>query len=96
MDLTTEEFALKHQSLRVETIHKRLQRDLERLQERLRSLEQGEEFKVPPELAGQVAEWARTSRHLRHKTEDYKERVEILQVSSLPFSSGEGKEMALT
>ena len=81
IDLTKEEFELKYQSLRIEALHKRLRKDLAHLREKLSRMEHSEEFKVPPGLAGQVAEWTRTGRHLRHKAEDYKERVEMLQVS---------------
>lgn len=80
IDLTKEEFLIAQQTLRIDGLHKRLQRDLLLLQEQLRSLEHGDEYKVPPELAGQAAEWTRTSRHLQRKTEDYQERVEALEV----------------
>ncbi|PUU79654.1 hypothetical protein B9Z19DRAFT_1081187 [Tuber borchii] len=79
IDLTKEEFELKYQSLRIEALHERLRKDLTHLREKLNRMEHSEEFKVPPGLAGQVAEWTRTGRHLRHKAEDYKERVEMLQ-----------------
>ncbi|RPA98969.1 hypothetical protein L873DRAFT_1685755 [Choiromyces venosus 120613-1] len=88
IDLTKEEFELKYQSLRIEALHKHLQKDLAHLCEKLNRMEHGEEFKVPPELAGQVVEWTRTSRHLRHKTEDYKERVEMLQFNSSRLATG--------
>ena len=81
IDLTKEEFELKYQSLRIEALHKRLRKDLAHLREKLNRMEHSDEFKVPPGLAGQVAEWTRTGRHLRHKAEDYRERVEMLQVS---------------
>lgn len=81
IDLTKEEFEPKYQSLRIEALHERLRKDLMHLREKLNRMEHSEEFKVPPGLAGQVAEWTRTGRHLRHKAEDYKERVEMLQVS---------------
>lgn len=80
IELTKEEFSIAQQTLRIDGLHKRLQRDLLQLQEQLRALEHGDEYKVPPELAGQAAEWTRTSRHLQRKTEDYQERVEALEV----------------
>lgn len=78
--LTKEEFSIAQQTLRIDGLHRRLQRDLLLLQEQLRTLEHGEEYRVPSELVGQTAEWTRTSRHLQRKTEDYQERVEVLEV----------------
>jgi HAUS augmin-like complex subunit 1 len=50
----------------------------------LRHLENGEEYKLPPDLAIRVTEWTRTSRHLRNKTEDYKGRLEEMVAEQLP------------
>lgn len=85
IDLTKEEFSITQQTLRIDSLHKQLKRDLDLLREQLRRLEHGSEYKIPPELAGQVAEWTRTSRHLQHKTEDYEERIEALEVNSLTW-----------
>lgn len=85
IELTKEEFSIAQQTLRIDGLHKRLERDLLLLREQLRTLEHGDEYKIPPELVGQTAEWTRTSRHLQRKTEDYQERVEALEVLLPPL-----------
>lgn len=80
VDLSRCEFGIARETARVEGVRRGLQRELEGLRVRLRRVESGGEYKVPAELAGQAAEWMRTTRHLQRKTEDYEERVEALEV----------------
>lgn len=75
---------MEQQTQRIESLYQRLQSDLDSLRDSLRKLESGEEHQLPPNLSQRITEWTRTSRHLRNKTEDYKERLESMEVCDLP------------
>ncbi|KAF8250196.1 hypothetical protein K440DRAFT_597678 [Wilcoxina mikolae CBS 423.85] len=77
--LSSQEASIAQQTNRIDTLHSRLQTELSSLREALRNLENGEEHKLPPDLTTRVTEWTRTTRHLRNKTEDYKDRLQAME-----------------
>ncbi|KAF8541896.1 hypothetical protein BDD12DRAFT_827207 [Trichophaea hybrida] len=77
--LSSQEASIAQQTNRIDTLHSRLQTELSSLREALRNLENGEEHKLPLDLTTRVTEWTRTTRHLRNKTEDYKDRLQAME-----------------
>lgn len=76
--LSVQETSVAQKTINIDVLHTRLQSDVGALQESLKKLETGDEHKLPPDLSTRVTEWTRTSRHLRNKIEDYKERLEVM------------------
>ncbi|TGZ80205.1 hypothetical protein EX30DRAFT_341769 [Ascodesmis nigricans] len=79
IELSKQESAVEQQTIRIDSLFQRLQSDLATLRDSLHKLETGEENQLPPDLQKRITEWSRTSRHLRNKTEDYKERLESME-----------------
>ncbi|KAH0609540.1 uncharacterized protein H6S33_013026 [Morchella sextelata] len=73
--LSKHEHALSQQSLHLRALHSRLETDLATLNGAIARLAHGGEYVVPAELAGQVGEWGRATRHLAGKVDDYRERL---------------------
>ncbi|KAI5806307.1 hypothetical protein EDC01DRAFT_639511 [Geopyxis carbonaria] len=76
IELSKQEFSVRQQTARIDALHARLQSDLSALRETLRHLNTNEVHKLPPDLAARVTEWARGSRHLKNKAENYREELE--------------------
>lgn len=68
--------------LHINALLVRLHTELESVRDTLRSVEVGKVLQVPPELSNKATEWARTSRVLKSKAEDYRERLQALEVRS--------------
>ncbi|KAI5842541.1 hypothetical protein DFP73DRAFT_632746 [Morchella snyderi] len=86
--LTKHEFALSQQSLHLTALQTRLEHDLATLSAAVTRLAHGAEYSVPAELAGQVGEWGRATRHLAGKVDDYRERLQAEEVGG----GGRGRE----
>ena len=81
--LAAQEAAVAQQTGRIDGLHTRLQTELAAARDGLRSLEAGRpEHALPADLATRVAEWTRTARHLRYKTEDYRDRLRSMQAGA--------------
>lgn len=76
MTLTKHEFALTQQSQHLQHLRTRLASDLASLNASITRLTHGAEYRVPAELAAQVGEWGRATRHLAGKVDDYRERLQ--------------------
>jgi HAUS augmin-like complex subunit 1 len=74
-----QEAAVAQQTLCMDGLHSRLKADLMNLNSALRELEADDNLTIPCDMATKVNEWIRTSRHLKNKTEDYKERLETME-----------------
>ncbi|KAL7273350.1 hypothetical protein RUND412_003802 [Rhizina undulata] len=79
INLMKEEFLLQQQQLKVASAQQQLEHQLEELREYMKKLDRSGSLAIPPELQAHMAEWARASRHLKNKTEDYKERIQTLE-----------------
>lgn len=77
--LSVQEAAVAQQTLCMDGLHSRLKADLMNLNSALRELEADDNLTIPCDMATKVNEWIRTSRHLKNKTEDYKERLETME-----------------
>ncbi|KAH8151637.1 uncharacterized protein LAJ45_04259 [Morchella importuna] len=88
--LTKHEFALTQQSQHLQHLHTRLESDLATLTASITRLTHGAEYRVPAELAAQVGEWGRATRHLAGKVDDYRERLQDSGGGGAGGKGGEG------
>ena len=80
IDLTRQEHLVQQQTSRLDTLHARLQTTFDELRAQLLQLQTGEEHKLPADVIPRTTDWNKTSRHLRNKAEDYKGRLEAMDV----------------
>ncbi|KAL2853813.1 hypothetical protein BJY01DRAFT_206433 [Aspergillus pseudoustus] len=79
IDLTREEFEMQEQIRRVQAMHDYLKKELAALHEQLEELKSNPTFETPTNLPALTAEWARSTKLLGAKVNEYQDRTAALQ-----------------
>jgi HAUS augmin-like complex subunit 1 len=79
MELTREEFDAAEQVRKVEALQAYLDREMGSLQQQIQELRTHPAYESPPNLPVQTAEWARSTKLLIAKVNEYRDRIPSLQ-----------------
>ncbi|KAJ6021293.1 hypothetical protein N7540_006797 [Penicillium herquei] len=78
-ELTVEDFDMKDQMAKVETLHQYLQKELSQLQADLKELKSDKIYDVPRETQVLTSEWTRGTKTLSAKVGEYQDRIASLE-----------------
>lgn len=79
VELTVEEFEAQDQMLKVEVLHRYLQKELERLQAELEELRSDKAYETPEDIQALTSEWNRGTKTLATKVGEYRDRITSLE-----------------
>lgn len=79
VELTVEEFEAQDQMMKVETLHRYLQKELAQLQAELVELRSDKAYETPADIQGLTSEWNRGTKTLATKVGEYRDRIASLE-----------------
>lgn len=79
VELTVEEFEVQDQMLKVETLHRYLQKELGRLQAELEELRSDKAYETPADIQALTSDWNRGTKTLATKVGEYRDRIGSLE-----------------
>lgn len=79
VELTVEEFEAQDQMLKVETLHRYLQKELARLQAELEELRSDKAYETPADIQALTSEWNRGTKTIATKVGEYRDRIASLE-----------------
>ncbi|OQD74645.1 hypothetical protein PENDEC_c010G01566 [Penicillium decumbens] len=79
VELTVEDFDVREQMAKVETLHRYLQKELSRLQLELEALKSDKAYETPSDIQSLTSEWTRGTKTLAIKVGEYQDRIASLE-----------------